>query len=55
MERKLRMNTHHLGRIIFVLILSPVMLTAQAQRDTVPLKQWSAPLFWQPSRAEIAE
>src|SRR5262249_13538852 len=29
-----------------------IILTAQIQRDIVPLKPWPAPLFWQPSQAE---
>jgi hypothetical protein len=45
------MNTH-VCRLVFVLILLPVILTAQAQHDTVPVKHWSAPLFWQPGQDE---
>lgn len=33
----------------FVLAFFPVMLSAQ---NAVPLKNWAAPLYWQPSQAE---
>jgi endosialidase-like protein len=46
------MHTFHLGRIIPVLVLFPLALTAQVLRDVVPLKNWPAPLYWQPSQAQ---
>jgi hypothetical protein len=35
-----------------LLLLIPISLIAQLQRDVVPLKPWPAPLHWQPSQAE---
>ncbi len=36
-----------------LLVLVPMALTGQrAQENVVPLKNWSAPLYWQPSQAE---
>src|SRR6516164_1394816 len=32
--------------------LTPIALIAQMQRDTVPLRAWPAPLYWQPTHAE---
>ena len=33
-------------------LMIPSLLFAQVQRDVVPLKPWSAPLYWQPSHDE---
>ena len=33
-------------------LILPLTITAQEPRDIVPLKYWSAPLYWQPSPAE---
>src|SRR5262249_22921071 len=39
--------------ILGILVLSiPVALIAREQLDVVPLTPWSAPLYWQPTRAE---
>jgi hypothetical protein len=35
-----------------LLLLIPISLIAEFQRDVVPLKPWPAPLFWQTSQAE---
>src|SRR5215510_4460737 len=35
-----------------ILLLVPFTLVAQVQRDSVPLKTWPAPLFWQPTAQE---
>jgi endosialidase-like protein len=40
------------SRCISLLALLPLALTAQVLRDAVPLKNWPAPLYWQPSQAE---
>ena len=34
------------------LLLMPLALSAQGNRDVAPLKYWSAPLYWQPSAGE---
>jgi hypothetical protein len=39
--------------LIFLLIVSSVMLTAQRpQENMVPLKNWATPLYWHPNQAE---
>jgi hypothetical protein len=50
------MNTNNLGRAVSLLIVIPVALTAQSARyrDPVMLKNWAAPLYWQPARAQQA-
>ncbi|HEY6341553.1 MAG TPA: tail fiber domain-containing protein [Bryobacteraceae bacterium] len=40
------------GRNILFIVLSAGALSAQAARDPVPLKNWAAPLFWQPNANE---
>src|SRR5580700_700717 len=47
------MNANDLGRVASLLIAMPVLLTAQLARDRDPvmLKNWAAPLYWQPTRA----
>jgi hypothetical protein len=41
------------NRVLSGLILMSFALTAQMrERDTVPLKHWEAPLYWQPSQSE---
>jgi hypothetical protein len=37
------------------MLLVPLTLLAQTQRDLVPLKSWPAPLYFQPTRAESRE
>src|SRR5437870_1535913 len=37
---------------VLVLILFPVIVAAQMQSDAVPLRNWPAPLYWQPAPAE---
>jgi endosialidase-like protein len=38
------------------LLFLPTVLTGQSVQDNlVPLKNWAAPLYWQPSHAEMAE
>jgi Chaperone of endosialidase len=41
-----------LGQNILFIVLSAGALSAQAARDPVPLKNWAAPLFWQPNANE---
>lgn len=45
------MKTAALARSVSVAIVIPTLMMSQAARvhDAVPLKQWSAPLHWQPS------
>src|SRR5215831_5448564 len=52
MKRRKRMSTNSLARIVVLLILLPVTVTAQVQRDVVALKPWPAPLYFQPTSAE---
>lgn len=40
------------SRCFFYALLLPVTLTAQSHRDAAPLKNWPAPLYWQPTTAE---
>src|SRR5262249_19569494 len=40
------------SRTVCLIVLSAMALSAQSVRDLAPLQNWSAPLFWQPSRAE---
>jgi hypothetical protein len=35
-----------------LLLVTPIVLAAQVQRDAAPLIPWSAPLYWQPNNAE---
>jgi hypothetical protein len=51
-SEEVEMQTFHLDRIIPVLVLSSMALTAQVGRDVVPLKNWPAPLYWQPAPSE---
>jgi len=48
------MNASYPSRAISFLVLVPMTLSAQVARehDPVPLKNWSAPLYWQPAPAE---
>jgi endosialidase-like protein len=46
------MNLRTGVRVVVLLILLPLIGMAQLQRDSVPLKPWPAPLFWQPTEAE---
>ncbi len=41
------MKPNYLFRVVVLLVFASVALTAQ-----VPLKNWAAPLYWQPSQAE---
>src|SRR5262245_38643730 len=36
----------------FLAVLFAVSLSAQSAGDSVPLRNWPAPLYWQPSRVE---
>jgi hypothetical protein len=49
----MKKQLHHL--IVLVLLTNPSLLTAQVERgmDSVPLKPWAAPLYWQPSEADL--
>jgi hypothetical protein len=41
------------GRAFFLLVLLPLMLTAQRAPETVvPLKNWASPLYWRANQAE---
>jgi hypothetical protein len=42
-------------RSVFFLALVPMALSAQFAPDVAPLKHWSAPMYWQPTRAETQE
>ena len=48
------MNANNLSRTVSLLIAIPVALTAQLapDRDPVALKNWAAPLYWQPTQAQ---
>jgi hypothetical protein len=48
------MNSSGRHRILFIVALLPLTLSAQINRDRnqVPLKTWAAPLYWQPSHPE---
>ena len=42
--------------VFLPLLFLPVVLTGQtAQEIVVPLKNWAAPLYWQPNQVERAE
>jgi Chaperone of endosialidase len=46
-------DSKYSGRAVSLLAFLPVMLTGlKAQENVVPLKNWSAPLYWQPNQAE---
>jgi hypothetical protein len=55
------MRSKYSGRavsfLVFLpLLFLPVVLTGQTPHEiVVPLKNWAAPLYWQPSHAEMAE
>lgn len=51
------MNANGLGRAVSLLIVIPVVLTAQLTRypDRVVLKPWVAPLYWQPAQSNAGE
>jgi hypothetical protein len=42
----MKMST--LTRIVSVLAVAATLVSAQPHRDNVPLRHWSAPLYWQP-------
>ena len=46
------MSRKNIHCAVFLLITVPVIVTAQMQSNAVPLKNWPAPLYWQPTRAE---
>src|SRR5580704_3656556 len=48
------MKTQTFGRIVSLLVVIPMALTAQVAtvRDEVPLKNWPTPLYWHPTHAE---
>jgi len=48
------MTKRDLCRTILVLILCPIAVIAQVQRDVAPLTPWSAPLYWQPTPKNAA-
>jgi hypothetical protein len=48
----LKYSGHTVSRLSFLpLLFLPVLLTAQTGQD-IPLKNWAAPLYWQPNQAE---
>src|SRR5262249_18439246 len=51
-ERIFQMNMRKRARMLLVSILFPVALLGQMQRDAIPVKTWSAPLYWQPTEDE---
>ena len=47
------MHSKYSGRAVSLLVFLPLMLNGQrTQENVVPLKNWSTPLYWQPSQAE---
>jgi hypothetical protein len=47
------MKSSHLSRCVPVVLLAAAALNAQvARQDAVPLKNWAAPFYWQPSQGE---
>ena len=38
--------------VVALLIFSPLVLTGQRAQNSVPLKNWATPLYWQPNQAE---
>jgi hypothetical protein len=47
------MHSKYSGCAVSLLAFLPLMLNGQwTQENVVPLKNWSTPLFWQPSQAE---
>src|SRR5438067_1448283 len=46
------MNKHNVRRTVLLLVVFPITLIAQLQRDAAPLTPWPAPLYWQPTQAE---
>src|SRR5438105_198648 len=52
MKRRNRMSRNDLSSALLLLILLPVTVIAQLQRDVAPLTPWAAPLFWQPVQSE---
>src|SRR5262249_40425473 len=51
-EGETRMKTHVVPLAIVVLLLVSLSVMAQMQNDVIPLRTWSAPLYWQPTSAE---
>jgi hypothetical protein len=49
------MSTNSLACTVALMIFLPVTVIAQMQRDVAVLKQWPAPLYFQPSPAESRE
>jgi hypothetical protein len=47
------MSRSDFSRTLLLLVRLPITVLAQTQRDAVPLKPWPAPIYWQPSSAEI--
>src|SRR5215469_4557599 len=39
--------------ITSVLAIAPMLLSAQAVRDNIPLRHWPAPIYWQPDLADL--
>src|SRR5205823_344689 len=52
MMRRNRMSRNDLSYALLLLLLLPVTVIAQLQRDVAPLTPWAAPLFWQPNQPE---
>src|SRR5215467_8844652 len=47
------MKTPIVAQVVSILTIAPMLLSAQPIRDNVPLRHWSAPLYWQPNLAEL--
>jgi hypothetical protein len=46
-------NSKYSGRALSLLVVLPLLLTAQrAQENVIPLKNWATPLYWQANQAE---
>src|SRR5262249_3158934 len=54
LKEKIHMNTRNVCRGVVSLILLPMILSAQGQRDVIQLKNWAAPLYWQSSSGMAA-
>ena len=47
-------QSKYAGRAASLLVVLPMFLSAQKVQEVVPLKNWSTPLYWQPSQTESA-
>jgi hypothetical protein len=45
-------HSKYAGRVVSLLVVLPMFLSAQKLQEVVPLKNWSTPLYWQPNQTE---